>query len=201
MESLGSSFVSLDGLAGYITRVTPLCALEALVSDFATLLDETLDAWHYTRQGFIAEAENIPPGDWGFRPTPENRDVSELVLHILQAAGMAVGELTKADGDFTRQGFEAHIQEHAGHLPDTAEPGAWIDLLRADLDEGLGRLRAAGVEILGRPITQFNGEPATRLSWFHHHIAHEDYHRGQLALYARLTGHVPALTKLIQGSG
>ena len=32
-----------------------------------------------------------------------------------------------------------------------------------------------------------------------HGIAHEEYHRGQLALYARLLGRVPALTRLIQG--
>jgi len=32
-----------------------------------------------------------------------------------------------------------------------------------------------------------------------HAIAHEEYHRGQLTLYARLLGRVPALTKLIEG--
>ena len=48
-------------------------------------------------------------------------------------------------------------------------------------------------------IVQFNGEKATRLSWMHHGIAHEEYHRGQIALYARLAGEVPALTKLIMG--
>jgi uncharacterized damage-inducible protein DinB len=48
-------------------------------------------------------------------------------------------------------------------------------------------------------IRQFNGERATRLSWMQHGIGHEEYHRGQLAVYARLVGRVPALTKLIQG--
>jgi uncharacterized damage-inducible protein DinB len=32
-----------------------------------------------------------------------------------------------------------------------------------------------------------------------HGISHEEYHRGQLAVYARLVGRVPALTKRIQG--
>lgn len=27
---------------------------------------------------------------------------------------------------------------------------------------------------------QFNGRPATRLSWMSHGVAHEEYHRGQL---------------------
>lgn len=169
--------------------------------DTQTLLDETLDAWRYARQGFIAEAENIPAGDWGFRPTPENRDVSELARHILEAASMAVGELTRPDGDFARQGYSEHIEEHAGHLPEVGEPGRWLDLLRSQLDQGIERIREAGPELMGRSIRQFNGEPAARLTWLHHHIAHEEYHRGQLTLYARLTGNVPALTQRIQGGG
>ena len=48
-------------------------------------------------------------------------------------------------------------------------------------------------------ITQFNGEPATRLSWMSHGVAHEEYHRGQFCVYERLLGKVPALTKLIHG--
>ena len=66
--------------------------------------------------------------------------------------------------------------------------------------DGEKRIRAAGEIGMLQRIRQFNGEYATRLSWMHHGVSHEEYHRGQLALYARLLGHVPALTKLIQGS-
>ena len=48
-------------------------------------------------------------------------------------------------------------------------------------------------------IRQFSGTLATRFSWMHHGIAHEEYHRGQIALTARLLGLVPALTQLIEG--
>jgi uncharacterized damage-inducible protein DinB len=64
---------------------------------------------------------------------------------------------------------------------------------------GVQRIRAAGELHMLQNIRQFNGEPATRLSWMHHGIAHEEYHRGQLALFARLMGRVPALTRLIHG--
>jgi uncharacterized damage-inducible protein DinB len=46
-------------------------------------------------------------------------------------------------------------------------------------------------------ITRFDGLKGTRLAWRNHGISHEEYHRGQLALYARLLGQVPALTQLI----
>lgn len=169
------------------------------MTDRSPLIEEMLDAWRYAREGFIAEAENIPADDWGFRPTPENRDVGELVRHVIEASLMAVGEVSRPDGDFARQGFDAHIREHAGSLPTEAERHEWLTLLRSTLDDGTRRLQELGNSGILRPIRQFNGEPATRLTWFHHHVAHEEYHRGQLALYARLTGEVPALTKQIHG--
>ncbi len=167
--------------------------------DHSSLLSELLDAWRYTREGFAAEAENIPPEHWGFRPTPENRDVPELVRHVIESSLMAVGELTRLDGDFTRQGFADHIREHAGSLPTEARRDEWLSLLDTTLEVGTHRMRELGDDGILRPIRQFNGEPASRLTWFNHHIAHEDYHRGQLTLYARLTGSVPALTQQIHG--
>ena len=169
------------------------------MSEHPTLLEETLEAWRYARHGFIDEAANIPPGDWGFRPTPENRDVTELVRHIIESGLMAVGELTRPDGDFTRQPFPDHVREHAGSLPEAADRDRWLALLEETFNDGERRLRSAGEDLMMAPITQFNGEPARRLVWFHHSIAHEEYHRGQLAIYARLTGHVPALTQRIRG--
>lgn len=169
------------------------------MTDPDTLLEELLEAWRYTREGFLAEAENIPERDWSFRPTPANRDVPELVRHIIESSLMAVGEVARDDGDFTRQSFPDHLREHAAGLPEEANRAEWLSLLQIDLRDGERRLRDLGGDGMLRPIRQFNGEPASRLTWFNHHIAHEDYHRGQLALYARLTGGVPALTKEIQG--
>ena len=48
-------------------------------------------------------------------------------------------------------------------------------------------------------IERFDGEKGTRLAWLYHGIAQEEYHRGQLALYARLIGIEPALTRRIRG--
>ena len=78
---------------------------------------------------------------------------------------------------------------------------ALIELLRTTFDEGVTAFRKSGEAAMMKPIVQFNGEPASRLTWLNHAIAHEEYHRGQLALYARLLGRVPALTKLIMGGG
>ena len=160
------------------------------------LLDETLQAWTYAREGVIAEFENIPAKRYGFRPTAESRSVAELAQHIIESGLMGTGELSRPDGDFTRQPYEAFLREYSGDRARPRDKRRLVSLLRATHDEALAKLRDAGALLL-QPIRQFNGEPATRLTWLNHAIAHEEYHRGQIALCARLMGIVPALTKLI----
>jgi uncharacterized damage-inducible protein DinB len=48
-------------------------------------------------------------------------------------------------------------------------------------------------------ISRFDGQKGTRLAWLYHGIDQEMYHRGQLALYQRLMGIEPSLTRRIRG--
>lgn len=166
----------------------------------STLLEEALAGWAFARQGFSAEARAIPAASWDYRPHPNARSVQELVVHILKSAEMMVGELTRPDGDFTRQGPEAHLAEYAHGIPEDGAPEPLVGLLASGLTRGLERFRDVGEIHMLQTIRQFDGTFATRLSWFHHGIAHEEYHRGQLAMYARCLGLVPALTQLIHGA-
>lgn len=166
----------------------------------ATLLDEALEGWRYAREGVIAELENIPAESFGFRPTPETKSVAELARHIIESSMMMAGELSNPKGDFTRQPYPAFLEEYAGGLDAGDDKDTLLAIARRTLHEGMAAIRDAGEALMMQPILQFNGEPARRLSWMSHGVAHEEYHRGQLALYARLLGRVPALTQLIQGS-
>jgi uncharacterized damage-inducible protein DinB len=162
-------------------------------------LEETLQAWNYTRDGVIAEFGNIPGLQFAFRPTDKSRTVAELAQHIVESGLVAAGELSRKDGNFQRQSYPRFLAEYAGRRARVRTKEHLMDLLRATHDENVARLRAAGEAALMQPIVQFNGEPASRLTWLNHAIAHEEYHRGQVAIYARLLGHVPALTQLIDG--
>lgn len=166
-----------------------------------TLLDEALEGWRYAREGVIAELENIPADSFGFRPTPETKSVADLARHIVEAGMVMAGELSNPAGNFTRQPYPAFVDEYAGSLEPGEDKDALLALLRRALQEGMATIRDAGEALMLQPILQFNGEPARRLSWMSHGVAHEEYHRGQLALYARLLGRVPALTQLIQAAG
>jgi uncharacterized damage-inducible protein DinB len=164
-----------------------------------TLLDETLENWAFARQGAIDELRNIPEKEMRFRPHPESRTVADLARHIIASGLLMSGELSREDGDFRRKGYEALLREHGQGVARLATRRALLDGLARTHREGEKRIRRAGELRMLQNIRRFDGKLGTRLAWMQHGIAHEEYHRGQLALYARLMGRVPALTKQIQG--
>ncbi|MCG3119889.1 MAG: hypothetical protein ALAOOOJD_02442 [bacterium] len=166
---------------------------------YKSLLEEALEAWRYTRQGVMDEIKNIPEKDFSFRPTSKNRSVAELAHHIIESGLLMSGELTRPDGDFQRQHYPKFLKEYAGHLPPTDSKKKSLALLKSTHREGEKKFREAGELLMLQYINRFDGLQGTRLAWMNHGISHEEYHRGQLALYARLLGHVPALTQLITG--
>src|SRR5262249_38108428 len=127
------------------------------------------------------------------------RSAGEIGLHIVEVALMWCGELTRADGDFRRKSYAKLIQQYAGHLPSRAGKRRLVALLRQTHRKGDQAIRAQGELHFLQPIRRFDGKLGTRLAWLNHGIAHEEYHRGQIALCARLAGETPALTKLIEG--
>lgn len=164
------------------------------------LLEEAIESWGFTRSGVLEEARAVPDASYGFRPADGARSVSELLRHILESGLMMVGELTDPEGDFTRRTAPEHIAHHAAHLPGDPTPEELRDLLASTHEEGAARLRATGEIAMLQEIRRFDGALGTRLAWMAHGIDHESYHRGQLALYVRLTGRVPALTRKIHGN-
>jgi len=147
----------------------------------------------------IAEVRNLPESALDFKPSDASRTTRALVQHLVESGLMMSGELSRPDGDFQRQSYPAFIAEYGSGLSRQRTKAALLDLLKRTHADGEKKIRTAGEIGMLQTIRQFNGEPATRLSWMHHGIAHEEYHRGQLALYSRLVGRVPALTKLIEG--
>lgn len=164
-----------------------------------SLLEEALEAWRDAREGFLAEARNVPADRWDFRPTEEVRSVEELVVHVMEVSEMMVGELTRPDGSFGRAPLPELIEEHAGGLSELRGPEELAGALGMTLERGVERFREVGeLHMLGT-VERFDGRLGTRLAWLHHGIAQEMYHRGQLCTYQRLMGRVPALTKKIRG--
>jgi uncharacterized damage-inducible protein DinB len=166
---------------------------------YTTILEETLEAWQGVREGLIAEVRNIPASRFDFRPTPQSRSVAELVQHILEVAMMMTGELTRPDTDFHRAPWPRLLGLYAKAAWRAKTKPALLRLLTSQIRDGERRFRKAGELSLLQLITRFDGLPGTRLAWWNHGIAHEEYHRGQVVVYARLMGIEPALTRQIRG--
>jgi len=168
---------------------------------FTTLLEEALEAWRYTRAGVVTEIENLSDADLRFKPSGESRTPAEIAVHIAESGMMMSGELSRPDGNFRRKSFPEFMKEYArGVRPARGGKRALVQMLKRTHADGERRLRSAGELHLLQLITRFDGERGSRLAWMNHGISHEEYHRGQLALYARLVGRVPALTQLIYGA-
>ena len=171
------------------------------MSEDTSVFEDAIEALGFSRQGTIAEASNIPDDRWDYRPHPNARSVAELVKHMLEAAAMLVGEATDAVGDFQRRPPDEHVRAHAGDLPEKMSPPELRDSLERTHDENVSRIRGAGKERMASAIRRFDGGTWCRVTYVFYAASHEDYHRGQLATYARTMGLVPALTQRIHGKG
>jgi uncharacterized damage-inducible protein DinB len=163
-----------------------------------SFLEETLHAWRYAREGTIDEVRNIPADNLDFRPTPEVKDVRELVQHILEVSMMMTGELTRSDTDFKRAPWPELLAMYAEPAYQAKSKKELLELLESQIREGEERFRECGEPAMYEFIENFDGSQGTKMQWLHHGITEEMYHRGQLTLYARLLGLEPALTQRIR---
>ena len=164
-----------------------------------TVLEEVLEAWKYTRAGVISEIRNLPDVSLKFRPATNSRTAAEIAIHIAESGLMMAGELSRPDGNFRRKSFPQFMKEYTKGMKPASNKKQLIQLLTKTHDDGVKKIQKAGELHMLQLITRFDGELGSRIAWMNHGVAHEEYHRGQLALYARLVGRVPALTQLIYG--
>jgi hypothetical protein len=164
-----------------------------------TPLEEALEAWEDVRDGLIAEVDNIPEDRFGFRPAPDTRTAAELVRHVMEVALLMAGELCRPDTNLRREPWLQLLALYDGPIRRASSKTDLIAALSTTFRDSVRRFRELGEDGVLQPITRFDGKQGTKLAWLHHGVAHEQYHRGQLAVYQRLMGIEPALTRLIRG--
>lgn len=150
--------------------------------------------WELYREGTIAELANIPEEHWEFRPGPGARTVRELALHI---AGSAVGfanELVAEETSFMRLRSPEKQAELIASLGDVQSKDSILAMMKSRSAETAQSLRD-NAERLGSAKMQSMGGEQSRLTGVWFAAAHEMYHRGQVTVYARALGLVPAMTQ------
>jgi uncharacterized damage-inducible protein DinB len=165
----------------------------------SSFLEETLQAWRDVREGIVEELRQFSSAQLDYQPTEEVRTVRELVQHILEVSMMMTAELTRPDTDFRRKPWPQLLATYAKPAYRARTKADLIRLLKSTLREGEKKFRACGEIGMMQTIENFDKSRGTKMQWLHHGIAQEMYHRGQLALYLRLVGREPALTRRIRG--
>lgn len=170
------------------------------MTNLKSLLDETIESWEDTRNGLIEEIEVIPANRFDFRPAEGARSAGELAVHVMEVGMMMVGELTRDDTNLHRAPWPKLLEMYAKPVSSLKTKREIVSALRRTLRDGMKRFAEVGELHMLQTIVRFDGNRGTRLAWFQHGVAHEMYHRGQVALYARILGIKPALTRRIEGS-
>jgi len=141
----------------------------------------------------IQEAENIPEDQFSFRATPDTRNITELLQHIIESQKILVGETCRPDTNLMRQSFAAHTQEYASGVKEVTDKNGLLELLRSSMDEAEACMLGYG-DKFDETMTSLNGQPTSKTVFLAFAVSHEMYHRGQLTVFERLLNIEPALT-------
>jgi uncharacterized damage-inducible protein DinB len=158
-------------------------------------LQTTLDTWRTIRQDTIQAVEDMPAGDFDFRPADGLMTFREIARHILNAGHAMTGILLDGTTDMSSPGFRDLIKKHStGVPPDVAQPEL-AAALRQAVEERIGQLSAQDATFFAGEITRFDGLRITGLEMLQSIKEHELTHRSQLFMYLRLKGVVPPTTR------
>ena len=159
-----------------------------------SLLHETLSKWYGIRRGFIRELSIVPPSRFSFRPTLEMRSIAEIVQHVLEYTIITVEELVRHDTNLHRASMSQLVNVYAPNVARNDTQEKLTNLLVDQYRDADIRLRELGDLHMLQLVRRLDGSSDTRFSLLHEAIQHEMYHRGQLTVYLRLLGLVPAAT-------
>ena len=118
----------------------------------------------------------------------------ELALHIAGSSVGFIDELVAAEPSFMRLRDPATQKQIAESLGDPTTKDQIVAALKQTMAAGAARLRAND-ELLRTGSMKGMGGEQTRITGLWFAAAHEMYHRGQAATYARALGLVPAMTQ------
>jgi uncharacterized damage-inducible protein DinB len=157
-------------------------------------IEEAVRMWELYREGTVAELANIPEEHWEFRPGPGARSVRELALHIAASAVGFANELVAEETSFMRMRAPEVQAALTASLGDPQSKDAVLEMMKSRSAATAQSLRENAERLDSARMPSMGGEQS-RLSGIWFAAAHEMYHRGQLATYARALGLVPAMTQ------
>ncbi|MBV8841633.1 MAG: DinB family protein [Bryobacterales bacterium] len=163
---------------------------------------ELAAAFRTVRNNTIQIAEDIPEDKYGFRATPENRSIGEMLIHIAHIPDFPYEALgVQKRTSMTGFDFMAFIEPRIADEKSGKRKAEIVKQLKDGRDHFANWLETLPESFLGEVVTMPpGGEPPSR-SRFDMIMSvkeHEMHHRGQLMLLERMVGVVPHLTRRME---
>src|SRR5215471_8369489 len=163
---------------------------------------ELAAAFRTVRNNTIKIAEEIGEEHYGYRATPENRSVAEMLIHIAHIPD-AMYEIHGVQKRSTLAGFDfmGFITPRLADEKSGKPKAAIIKQLAEGRDQFASWLETLSDSFLGEVVTMPpGGTPSSRIRFdmIMSVKEHEMHHRGQLMLIERMLGIVPHLTRQMQ---
>ncbi len=135
------------------------------------------DHWKKSKEYTLAIAEQMPAGDYTFKPNPEEMSFGEQMAHIANANGYFFSLLS---------GGKSPIGKPANYEKDTV-----IALLNQSFDYAIKAVETATPAQMAKTYKSPDGNmTGTEIVYFG--LDHTTHHRGQCVVYLRVKGIKPA---------
>jgi uncharacterized damage-inducible protein DinB len=159
---------------------------------------ELAAAFRTVRNNTIKIAEDIPEGQYAFRPSPDTRSVQQSLVHIAISTGFQEHIQKNKVTDLKTVNFPEMMQRITAEEAKPRTKAETIALLKSNGDAFATFLEALPDAFLAERVAMPPGaEPASK-SRFEMLLGpkeHEMHHRGQLMTVQRMIGVVPHITR------
>ncbi|HSU61531.1 MAG TPA: DinB family protein [Bryobacteraceae bacterium] len=153
---------------------TGCCSLVAQTG--VSLVNEPKQAYDHVKNNILKAAEEMPEGDYSFKPTPEIRTFGQLVAHIADA-----------QAHFCSAVDNTHMQVHASTRKSKADLIAALKESSDECDKAYDSLTEANAsQVVGSGRME-----RTRLGMLYLNVAHDNEEYGYMSVYLRLKNLVP----------
>jgi uncharacterized damage-inducible protein DinB len=150
------------------------------------------------RGNTIRTAEDIPEGQYGFRPAPETRSVAALLSHIAISSRFQSHIHGNRFDDVMKVNFTELMQAFAAEEDIPRTKAQTIALLQSEGDTFATFLEGLSESFLAEQVRMPPGSQPEIKSRFEMLLSakeHEMHHRGQLMIIQRMLGITPHLTR------
>ena len=157
---------------------------------------ELIDSMRTVRKNTIRIAEDIPESEYGYRPTPDSRSVTETLVHIAML-GRADRFLHEEDRRPSLETFDFGelINRSQAEEKRPRSKREIVELLRTEGESSAQWVEGLPETLLAEQVRQRGGASQSRFAMLLGTKEHEMHHRGQLMVMERLLGVVPHLTR------